>query len=200
MGLAPYGRPHMLDRFRRLIRASGGFGLALEPLAFDWTSAEAMYRPVLAQWLQTAPRRADEPLRKEHCDIAASLQARLEEILVQWAVLLAARTGRDALALAGGVAHNSAAIGAIRRSGAFAHLFVQPAAGDAGTAIGAAVLSHAQRAGAPPVAPLPRATLGCAPEAAGGLAAQLAARQQAARRVLPSAVRGVQWRSQGRSG
>ena len=83
-------------------------------------------------------RPAEAPLEQKHMDMAASLQARLEEVLFHNLNLLHKRTGQKNLCLAGGVAFNSLANGKIFERTPFERVFVQPAAGDAGLAIGAA--------------------------------------------------------------
>ncbi len=84
------------------------------------------------------PRTAGEGLATRHHDVAAALQARLEELVLHLAAQLAAASGSRNLCLAGGVALNAVANGRIRPETAFEELYIQPAAGDSGTAVGAA--------------------------------------------------------------
>lgn len=125
MALASYGRPRHLPALRELIRAcpDGGFEVRMP------------------DWERFAPRRAggETDWPKPYADLAASVQARLEEVLVDLARWLHTRTGDAALALAGGTALNCVANSRIWRETPFEQMWVQPAAGDAGTAMGAAL-------------------------------------------------------------
>jgi carbamoyltransferase len=123
MALAAHGRPRFLARLREAVRSAGD-GFTVD--AIDW--------PALAP-----ARRAEEPLEPAHADLAASVQRRLEEALLELACALHRRTGVDRLAMAGGVALNCVANARLAREGPFSAIFVQPAAGDAGTALGAAL-------------------------------------------------------------
>jgi carbamoyltransferase len=123
MALASYGRPRHLEAFRRLVRVED-----------DRFVTEAV------PWADFAPPGAgDGSLDPAHADLASTVQARLEEALVQLATDLHARTGERALVLAGGVALNCVANSALHRQTPFEQLWVQPAAGDAGTALGGAL-------------------------------------------------------------
>ena len=124
MALASYGTPRFLGELRRHVRADGEGGYAVDPL----------------DWSRFVPRRAPESdWSAAHADLAASVQARLEEVLLELARWLHARTGRRRLALAGGVALNCVANSRLRREGPFEDVWIPPAAGDAGTALGAAL-------------------------------------------------------------
>ena len=151
MGLAAYGEPAYLDEFRRIVRGCrADFRLGLEYFSHHRHGAEMSWReaektPVLGRLFsdlleaRLGPARPPEaPLERKHKDIAASLQARLEEILFQKLRALYAHTGAKALCLAGGVAFNCVANGKILGQVPFEQVFVQPAAGDAGLALGAA--------------------------------------------------------------
>jgi carbamoyltransferase len=147
MALAAYGSPRHLDRFRTLIQSDGRGG----------------YRTAPVRWSEFAPPATDgngdgPRLDQEHADLAASVQARLEEVLLDLARWLHAETGERTLTLAGGVALNCVANARIAREGPFREVWVQPAAGDAGTALGAA-LWLAQEAGDRP-RPMTSAALG----------------------------------------
>jgi len=124
MAMAAYGTPRHLDAFRSLVRPDGRGGFATE--AVDW-AAFAPPRSVAGGW---APA---------HADLAASLQRRLEEVLVDLARWLHGETGERRLALAGGVALNCVANSRLWRDSPFDEVWVQPAAGDSGTALGAAL-------------------------------------------------------------
>jgi carbamoyltransferase len=142
MGLAAYGKPAFLEPLRRSIRTEES-GFSAPPIDFS----------------AYAPKRSDgEPFVEAHADLAASVQARLEEILLELAFRLHARTGDRFLAMAGGVALNCVANARIAAEGPFERVWVQPAAGDAGTALGAALFAahkHGDR-----VAPMSSAALG----------------------------------------
>jgi carbamoyltransferase len=142
MGLAAHGEPRFLEAFRGLIRTTddGRF----ETAAIDWSSF--------------APRRRDDSWAPEHADLAASVQTRLEEVLLDLARWLHARTGERALTLAGGVALNCVANSRLWREGPFEEVWVQPAAGDAGTSLGAALHVAAEIGDEP--RPMSRADLG----------------------------------------
>ncbi len=124
MAMASYGRPAHLDELRELIRADGRGGFVTE--AIDW----ARFAPALTDGEEWLPA---------HADLACSVQRRLEEVLVELAGRLHEQTGETRLALAGGVALNCVANSRIWREGPFDELWVQPAAGDSGTALGAAL-------------------------------------------------------------
>ncbi|UDY37504.1 carbamoyltransferase family protein [Dermatobacter hominis] len=124
MALASYGRPAHLDRFRRLIRTDGDLG----------------FRARDVPWAEFAPPgRGDGSLDPVHADLASTVQTRLEEVLLELAGRLHERTGERALVMAGGVALNCVANSRVYEDGPFDDVWVQPAAGDAGTALGAAV-------------------------------------------------------------
>ena len=163
MGLAAYGEPAYLDEFRRIVRTNGGIGfrLGLEYFQHHRTGPEmtwrdagktpelgAMFSDYMAQRLGPA-RDPAAPVEKVHRDGAATLQARLEEVLFKMLRALHASTGQKAICLAGGVAFNCLANGKIFDQTPFEQIFVQPAAGDAGLAVGAAYFVHHQVLGQP---------------------------------------------------
>jgi carbamoyltransferase len=143
MALAAYGRPRHLDVLRDAVRVTDDGGFTTAPV--DWSAL--------------APRlaRGDTP-GEAHADLAASVQVRLQEVLLDLARWLHARTGDDALAMAGGVALNCVASSDLAERGPFAHVWVQPAAGDAGTALGAAL--HVAHGLGEAIAPMTTAALG----------------------------------------
>ncbi|MGA5194204.1 carbamoyltransferase [Streptomyces exfoliatus] len=143
MALASHGTPRMLGELRRYVRPTGDGGF----LAHGVPWAELC-----------PPRAADEPWTQAHADVAASTQAVLEETLLDLVRWLHGRTHDSVLTLAGGVALNCVANSRIAREGPFSRVWVQPAAGDAGTALGGALLVSAE-AGEDP-APMPGAALG----------------------------------------
>ncbi|MGB6545354.1 MAG: carbamoyltransferase [Candidatus Acidiferrales bacterium] len=158
MGLAAYGEPRYLDEFRRIVRNDGGVGFRLNLDYFihhrtgpemTWRDADKtpeiapMFSPYMAERLGVA-RDPQAPLEQSHRDAACTLQARLEEVLFEMLNALHARTGQKNLCLAGGVAFNCIANGRIFDRTPFERIFVQPAAGDAGLAVGAAYFVHHQ--------------------------------------------------------
>ena len=163
MGLAAYGEPAYLDEFRHIVRTNGGVGFRLGLNYFKhhrtgpemtWRDADktpelgAMFSDYMAERLGPV-RDPAEPVEKVHRDGAASLQARLEEVLFEMLRALHAQTKQKAVCLAGGVAFNCVANGKIFDQTPFEQIFVQPAAGDAGLAIGAAYFVHHQTLGQP---------------------------------------------------
>jgi carbamoyltransferase len=145
MGLAAYGRPTMIDQVRKVIRRTGdgAFALELDYFAFHTTVARSYSKRFVA--LFGPPRQAYEPIDlttpegRRFADIAASVQAVLEEILVDMTRRLHAETGLPDLCLGGGVALNGVANARILAESGFERLFVPPAPGDAGSALGAAL-------------------------------------------------------------
>ena len=143
MAMASYGTPAHLDAFRELVRADGAGGFRVEPVDFE------RFAPALGPGATFTPA---------HADLAATVQTRLEEVLVELATWLHGRTGHRDLVLAGGVALNCVANSRIWRESPFERVWVQPASGDSGTALGAA-LQLARELGDRP-APMPSAALG----------------------------------------
>jgi carbamoyltransferase len=133
MALAAYGRPTLLDDFRALVRSSDGSYEVAAPA--DWSA------------LLGPPRAPGTAPRQQHMDIACSLQAVLEETVLRLARWLRDETGASCLCMAGGVALNCVLNARLRASGLFSDIWVQPAAGDAGTALGAALLVDARERG-----------------------------------------------------
>ena len=152
MGLAAYGQPVYLSEFRRLVTTDpkGFFRLQLKYFLHqrqgaDMTWSDSGKTPELGRLFSAdlekllGPARAPaEPVEKRHKDIAASLQARLEEVLLGHLARIAETTGLKTVCLAGGVAFNCVANGKIFHCTPFEKVYVQPAAGDAGLAVGAA--------------------------------------------------------------
>ena len=166
MGLAAYGEPERLETFRDIVRfdpdANGnGFRLGLDYFVHHRTGpgmswAEADKTPTLGKLFSGemarrlgAERAPDEPLEQCHRNLAASLQARLEEVYLGMLRKLAKATGQKAICLAGGVAFNCVANGKIFDSTPFEQIYIQPAAGDGGLAVGAAYYVWHQKLGKP---------------------------------------------------
>ncbi|HSA50763.1 MAG TPA: carbamoyltransferase C-terminal domain-containing protein [Yinghuangia sp.] len=124
MALASYGEPRFLGELRAAVRSTGDGSFVTEPVDLA----------ALAK-----ARRPDEPWTREHADLAASVQAVTEDVLLDLVRWLHGRTGHRHLSMAGGVALNCVANSRIAQEGPFDHVWVQPAAGDAGTALGGAL-------------------------------------------------------------
>ena len=140
MGLAPYGRPAYRDAIlSKLIDLKDDGSFRLDMSYFDYATGLRMTNDAFSQLFGGPPRDPKEPLTQRHMDIAASIQAVLDEAMLRIARDLAARTRRHNLCLAGGVALNCVSNGKLLRSGAFSDIWIQPAAGDAGGALGAAL-------------------------------------------------------------
>ena len=143
MGLAPYGEPkyaqqildHLID-----LKADGSFRLNLA--YFDYCTGLRMTNRRFDELFGGPPRQADELLTQRHLDLAASIQAVTEEVVLRLTRALAAETGAENLCLAGGVALNCVANGKVLRDGRFKRVWIQPAAGDAGGALGAALCAY----------------------------------------------------------
>ena len=150
MGLAPYGELRYVPELRNLIRlgADGQFQLDLsyfshwsDGVQMTWDDGEPTIGPVFTPKLEALVgprRRPDDPLEPRHEAIAASLQAVFEDAVIHVLRHVRRATGADQLCLAGGCAMNSVANGKIRERTGFRDVFIQPAAGDNGTALGAA--------------------------------------------------------------
>ena len=161
MGLAPYGHPRFLPELRRLIELGprGQFSLNMEYLCFNQT--QHMFTPALTSLFGRDRRVPESALDAFHHDLAKSLQVLLEEVLLTKVRFLHEIAPSKNLCLAGGVALNCVANGRIHAEGPFENLFVQPAAGDSGTALGAAALAHVELTGARhSYDPLPHVYLG----------------------------------------
>jgi carbamoyltransferase len=150
MGLAPYGEPryrdlileHLID-----VKPDGSFRLNLD--YFDYCTGLTMTNARFDALFGGPPRRAEEPLTQRHMDLAASIQAVTEEVVLRLTRSLAAEFGIPNLCLAGGVALNCVANGKALRDGGFKNIWVQPAAGDAGGALGAALAAYHGLCGKP---------------------------------------------------
>jgi carbamoyltransferase len=150
MGLAPYGDPKHVDLFLdHLIdlKSDGTFRLDMD--YFDYCTGLTMTNENFDRLFGASPRKADELLTQRHMDVAASLQKVTEEVMLRLSRSLARETGARNLCLAGGVALNCVGNGKLLRDGAFERIWIQPAAGDAGGAVGAALAAHHLYAGRP---------------------------------------------------
>jgi carbamoyltransferase len=148
MGLAPYGKPRFIEQFRKIIRTENGgqFRLNLdyfrhhaEGVDMTWDGGSPVIGRIFSdEYVNTfgPARHHESPLTQRERDIAASLQMRLEEVAYHVLGHLHEQTGLTDLGLAGGVAYNSVLNGKILLNTPFKRVFVQPAAGDSGTALG----------------------------------------------------------------
>ena len=143
MGLAPYGEPKyaglILDKLMDL-KADGTF--RLDQSYFDYCTGLTMTNDRFADLFGGPARKPEEPLTQKHMDLAASVQAVTEEAMLRLTRSIAAETGMENLCLAGGVALNCVANGKVQRDGKFRNIWIQPAAGDAGGALGAALAGY----------------------------------------------------------
>ena len=150
MGLAPYGEPKHVDLFLdHLIDLKPDGTFRLDMKYFDYCTGLTMTNGEFDRLFGAAPRRPDELLTQRHMDVAASLQKVTEEVMLRLSRSLARETGARNLCLAGGVALNCVGNGKLLRDGAFERIWIQPAAGDAGGAVGAALAAHHLYAGHP---------------------------------------------------
>ena len=141
MGLAPYGEPRYSDLIlERLVdlRKNGSFRMDMS--YFNYCQGLTMTSKKLHKLLGGIPRKPESPLTQREMDIAASIQKVTEEIMLRMARHVHQETGQKNLCLAGGVALNCVGNGRILREGPFERLWIQPAAGDAGGALGTALL------------------------------------------------------------
>ncbi len=143
MGLAPYGSPrfakqiwdHLID-----LKADGSFRLNLD--YFNYCTGLTMTNSKFDKLFEGPRRKPEELLTQRHMDLAASVQVVLEEVVLRMTRALAGETGKKNLCLAGGVALNCVANGRLLRDGHFEKIWIQPAAGDAGGALGAALAAY----------------------------------------------------------
>ncbi len=143
MGLAPYGNPrytqlildHLID-----LKSDGSFRMNMR--YFDYCMGRTMTNASFDELFGGPARKPEERVEQRHMDLAASVQVVLEEAVLRLTRSLAAETGVRNLCLAGGVALNCVANGKIRRDGKFQGIWIQPAAGDAGGALGSALVAH----------------------------------------------------------
>ncbi len=150
MGLAPYGEPKYLDLILNNLmdlKEDGSFWL--DQSYFNYATGLTMTSKKFDALFGAPPRKPETPLGQREMDLAASVQAATEEVMLRMTRSLARETGIRNLCMAGGVALNCVANGKILRDGAFDQVWIQPAAGDAGGALGAAYAAHAIHAGQP---------------------------------------------------
>ena len=153
MGLAPYGEPRYAETIKKhLIDIKPDGSYRMNMAFFDYCTGLRMTNRKFDDLLGGPPRKPEDQLTQREMDLAASVQAVLEEVLTKLVRSLAREFGKENLCLAGGVALNCVANGKILRDGAFKNIWIQPAAGDAGGAIGAALNAYHGYAGKPRIA------------------------------------------------
>jgi len=144
MGLAPYGNPRYVKIIKEKLidlKEDGSFALNLK--YFSFCQGLRMTNPAFAALFGGPPRQPESRITQRERDLAASIQAVTEEIVLRMAQTAKCLTGKDRLCMAGGVALNCVANGKLLRKGIFKEVWVQPASGDAGGALGAALfLQH----------------------------------------------------------
>lgn len=150
MGLAPYGNPKYVDEIMRHlidVKSDGSFRMNMS--YFNYCTGLTMTNNRFAALFGASPRTPGSELTQFHMDMAASVQAVTEKVVLRMTRALAQETGCENLCLAGGVALNCVANGKVLRDGAFKNIWVQPSAGDAGGALGAALATYHTHAGQP---------------------------------------------------
>jgi carbamoyltransferase len=140
MGLAPYGEPVHADRIRNeLLDLKDDGSFRMDMSYFNYCQGLTMTSPKFHELFGGPPRRPESPITQREMDLAASIQLVTEEIMLRCAAHVHRRTGMRNLCLAGGVALNCVGNGRILREGPFEQIWIQPAAGDAGGALGVAL-------------------------------------------------------------
>ncbi|MDF9619784.1 carbamoyltransferase [Pseudomonas entomophila] len=145
MGLAPYGEPRFVDTIlEHLITLEEDGSFSLNRKYFDYEVGERMISTAFETLFGAPAREPESPIGQREMDLAASIQVVTERVMLALARRIKAQTQADYLCLAGGVALNCVANGKLLRSGLFKGLFVQPASGDSGGSLGAALHCHYQ--------------------------------------------------------
>ncbi|MDQ3081832.1 MAG: carbamoyltransferase [Gemmatimonadota bacterium] len=142
MGLAPYGRPRYVDAiYKHLVDLKDDGSFRLNQKYFNYLSGLTMTSPAFDDVFGGPPRIPETPLTQREMDLARSVQEVCEEIVLRMANTAHRETGAESLCMAGGVALNAVANGRILRESPFKRVWIQPAAGDAGGSLGAAMLA-----------------------------------------------------------
>ena len=148
MGLAPYGEPKYADLiYKHLMDVKSDGSFRLDMSYFDYCTGLTMTNQKFADLFGGPPRTPDQLLIQRHMDLAASVQAVTEEVVLRLTRSLRQETGIGNLCLAGGVALNCVANGKVLRDASFENIYIQPAAGDAGGALGAALAGYHMQLG-----------------------------------------------------
>jgi len=143
MGLAPYGQPRFVDRILDNVlelKDDGSFKLDMQ--YFNYLEGLTMTGPKFDDLFEGPPRKSESTLTQREMDLAASIQVVTEEVVLRMARHVHKETGMENLCLAGGVALNCVGNGRLLREGPFRRIWIQPAAGDAGGAVGVALAIH----------------------------------------------------------
>lgn len=155
MGLAPFGQPKYVDRiYAHLLEARDDGSFTMNQRYFNYRGGLKMTNAAFARLFDGPPRRPEAPLTQREMDLAASVQAVCEDIVLRMARYAHQLTGLPNLCMAGGVALNAVANGRLTRESPFSDIWVQPAAGDAGGALGAAFSARHRYFGKPRPAPV----------------------------------------------
>ncbi len=143
MGLAPYGEPRYADVIlEHLIDVKEDGSFRLDQRYFNYCTGLTMTNERFDALFGGPPRKPEDELDQRHMDLAASIQKVTEEVVLRLTRSISKETGLTNLCLAGGVALNCVANGKVKRDGAFKRMWIQPAAGDSGGALGAALAAH----------------------------------------------------------
>jgi len=152
MGLAPYGQPKYVDTILdKLVELRDDGSFKLNMAYFNYLSGLTMTNGAFDELFEGPPRKPEAPVTQREMDLAASVQVVTEEIMLRMARHVQRETGLKNLCLAGGVALNCVGNGRLLREGPFERLWIQPAAGDAGGAVGVALTIHHKVLGNPRV-------------------------------------------------
>ena len=161
MGLAPYGRPTFADRIRdHLLQLGEDGSVVLNQDYFGYSGGLRMTNGRFHELFGGPPREPESRITQREMDLAASVQVVLDEAVLRMARHVRERSGLEDLVLAGGVSLNVVSIGRLASAGVFRELWVQPASGDAGSALGAALWMWHQKLGHPRAAAKPDAMRG----------------------------------------
>lgn len=176
MGLAPYGEPrYVAEILEKVITLHDDGSLALHPEYFRFLTGSVMTSDRFHRLFGGPPRRPESPPDQRYADVARSIQEVIREVVMRMARHAHELTGESDLCMAGGVALNCVANGHLAREGPFRRIWIQPAAGDAGAAAGAALAAWHAETGTLPDSPMSAPFLGpewSAGETAGILAAE----------------------------
>jgi len=143
MGLAPYGQPRFVDRiFDKVLELKDDGSFKLDMQYFNYLEGLTMTGPKFDELFEGPPRKSESTLTQREMDLAASIQVVTEEVVLRMARHVHKETGMENLCLAGGVALNCVGNGRLLREGPFRRIWIQPAAGDAGGAVGVALAIH----------------------------------------------------------
>lgn len=138
MGLAPYGKPVFLEQIRKIVKVYDDGSLWMDMKYFNYCQGLTMTSDLFHKLFGADPRKSESEISQRDMDIAASIQVFTEDVMMKMARHAKEITGSKNLCLSGGVALNCVANGKIVREGLFENVWIQPAAGDAGSALGAA--------------------------------------------------------------